>query len=623
MKKIILSLFVFCCFFDTLKAQPDTLNFYHPRGIVSAREVPALRQKVQKKPYSDYLNTIKHSARELAKHCQSPEASSYDLGYAALNYSCLYLCTGEKKYADSAYIFLQTVVHDSEIFNNLRAKGLSRGALLRNTAICYDFCFDQWSLDQQKLVAKKMFELLVSVNSSMGFSANYALESNWMGVRWGSVLLAAAVCDEFAPMPGQRPANLPYLWDSKARLFDHLKVSFRQNGWHVESLSYMGYDFFFSMPALRAFSRIVRKEKPGFGLKDVAPNALNSARTFATATVAIETLNGKGMKPDLSDDNAMTGNLIYPIALPLLPPQQAPYLKWMIQYTDPGKDYFDKWGISFLKIAYMPDTIEAQNPEKAGWLNFVDTEQGVTLFRNRFKDENDIVAAFTATAARPNGHQGYDNLTFRLIGLGSYWAIGAGRTGEIAGQTNLFPTGKLHKKTGEKRTGKLLDYGFRANGSGFAKAQGSCVRVGNHRRFFAVDFDESTGAQAFVVVADSSANGRRWRLNTPEFNRVSFQKNGFTLTAPHGATLRALVLSDSAPQIDTSRVRYGGSTVHNNPGIRYRGKRYDFNTAIDVLCQKNIVVAITLQPKGKKHPKIQYFREKNRIRCGKKTIQLK
>jgi hypothetical protein len=292
----------------------------------------------------------------------------------------------------------------------------------------------------------------------------------------------------------------------------------------------------------------------------------------------------------------------------LYPKSQLPALKWMKNYMRSSEIYIDRDGDDFYSIAYAHPDMEPLNPSVLGWQQYVDEEQGVVLFRNRFQNKNDIVAAFTTTSRRVQGHSGFDNLTFRILGLDNLWAIGAGRTGKVAGQTNLFPLKNADKKKNRGKAGTLEEYEFFSHGSGYAIGQGSCLGVNDHRRYFAAHYDEKSRAEALFVVVDSSRNGARWRLNTPAFNKIRFKEDGFVIEGPNGASLRARVFGQPQTlELDTGRVRYGGPSGKYNPGINYHGKKYQFNKWIDVYCNGNIGVAITLQKKGETHPGVKWI----------------
>lgn len=69
-------------------------------------------------------------------------------------------------------------------------------------------------------------------------------------------------------------------------------------------------------------------------------------------------------------------------------------------------------------------------------------------------------------------------------------------------------------------------------------------------------------------------------------------------------------------------MRYGGSTVRNNPGIRYRGKSYTHSKWLDVNCEGNIMVVMTLQKKGTMHPVVRFDKVKKEVVAGEKGLAI-
>lgn len=229
--------------------------------------------------------------------------------------------------------------------------------------------------------------------------------------------------------------------------------------------------------------------------------------------------------------------------------------------------------VSLLLIATIQCLFFACQQDKAAQSIISDIP---SIFRNRFKDENDIVALTYAAQVKGKGNKSFDSNTFRIIGLGTLWIIGAGRTNLAAGQSNLFPYFEETPAQSENRAVQLLKYKFNpANGAGYSLMKGSCMNVENHQRLFVADYDT---AQAAFVVKDKSDNGAIWRINTPEFNEVKIIESGFILTAPNGNTLKATILGAKKIRIGTQR--HGGDTERLNNGIVYHNKRYDYSTWI-------------------------------------------
>lgn len=610
MKKFLLFFFLFAitsCLFS--QSSSDSI-FKHPRGIININTRQMMRDRVQREPYKSLL--AEFEKKTVANVASDKRIITRPTAYAILqnmlDLAFLYTLTGQQTYADQAFDYANQCTSDSVFWLNPMSFGLSRARFLRNCAIVYDLCYNAWNTAQRRKISQRIIDCAFSINSTFGFDANYAQESNWMGVRYGAIFLATIVADDYAAIGSRRSPVNALNWDSRERLRDHIRVNINPNGWSAESLGYHFFAWSFITPAVAAFQNSLPGNKATL-LENYAPHALNSVLALTSSVLNIRGANNKGIKADLSDDNlGITPDLFLQV-IPIYPASQLPVIKWEVDYL---KDETLVNSI-FYYAAYYPEDIQAENPASRGLLNYIEPAQGAVVFRNRFQDENDIVATFTTTSKRVRAHQSGDNLTFRILGLDNIWVIGAGRTGQYAGQTNLFPFDTISKKGNyiSGSIGKLLDYKFLPDGSGFAKGTGSCMGVEDHIRHFQADYSKKTGAEAVFVVNDQSKNGKTWRLNTPDFNKVESTSDGFIITAPNGATLKATVINGSADKsIKTTPLRYGGDTRENNAGIGFKGRYYENTTAIDCKCNGNIMVVITLQPAGRQHPAVVYKNRK-------------
>jgi hypothetical protein len=367
----------------------------------------------------------------------------------------------------------------------------------------------------------------------------------------------------------------------------------------VESLGYHAYDWQFACPAIIALQH-TSSFNPAFNLENYAPQLIHALDQHMTSIVSLQNGTAYGIKADLADDNPTAGLSQFAFGMRLLPEKAKPYVKWMADYLN----HTEVFQHDLLLLALYIDDLDSKNPAGGGHLNYIDETQGVVFFRNQFRDQDDIVACFNTSSKRFPGHAGPDNLTFRMAGLGNLWVVGAGRTGQVAGQTNLFPDGNWEEQKEKGVESELLEFQFEQDGSGSAIGLGSCMGVRHHKRKFEADYSGQEGAKAVFIVTDSSENGRTWRMNTPELNEVQILENGFLLTAPNGSTLRAIVTGQSHAEVEVGKVRYGGSTVEHNSGIGFGGSYYGYNKTIDIACDGNITVVMTLQPKEVKHPRI-------------------
>ncbi|SHN13618.1 hypothetical protein SAMN04488057_107210 [Cyclobacterium lianum] len=579
---------------STAKLEGKTATGIHPRGLILPDELPLIREKMQSEAYQVQLEEWMQRESDLSSEIQS--LSSFDARKAAelaALQALLYVLTGQDSWAREALQQLEQVFEDKVIFDNPVARGLTKAAVLRSMAITYDFCYPAWEQQDRNLVNRQLYKTMYTTQASMGFEANYSLVSNWMGVRWGAVLFAALVWDN--PDPDSRSIADPLIWDASKRLIDHLNENIYAQGWNAESIGYHIYNWSFIGPALIAFQNRQGRDYPV--LDTFAPQAIHSLKAMASSMVNIPVRDGiKGVKPDLSDDNLNIGDGLLAMGLRLYPNAQLPAIKWMHDYLGEKSLY---------SVLYDRGNLKSENPENMDWLNHADTTQGLLVFRKSFEGPEDIVALFNVSQKRIAGHKGPDVNTFRIIGGGVPLAIGAGRTGLVAGQTNLFTKRPGESEKGDNSAGKLVDFAFEGQGSGHALGSGSSMGVEEHLRKFTVAYDEESGAEAVFLVEDYSVNGRIWRLNTPEFNQVTLLEDGFLIQTPTGFTLQTKVLHTAKPlSLAKTSIRYGGNTSRLNPGILWQGQAYSHSTAIDIPIAGNSKVLLVLQAPGRQQPRV-------------------
>jgi len=606
-----------CVCFISVHSQPQSQPI-HPRGLISTSELSEIRQRLTKEPYATFFRRLKDETQVLSAIAPD-DRDAYQQAYLAAHQATLFILTEQQIWADKAWETIQLILQDP-YFTDPISRGLTRALVLKQVAITYDFAWQGWDTYQRKIVSKALYDAIFSVNANMGYSANYNLVSNWMGVRYGSVVLAALVWDDLSEEEHKRSPVLPILWDSIHRLEDHISANLFEGGWNAESMGYHSYNWSFIGPALVAFANQHSDRKSP--LSDLAPEALNSMKGISISEVATEPNVGSGYKADLSDDNLSPSPAhLYALAFRLYPDSMLPAIKWGFDYRFAPEGITYNRNSLIYSLLYYPDTVNAQNPSKSDSLTFHDPEQGILIIRNRFKDSLDIVTTINATQHRIKGHNGPDANSIRLIGMGVPWIIGGGRTGLTAGQSQFFPSESATAANNNRHTGKLHHHEI-SSSVAYAHLSGNNVGTQSHRRHVWVTYDSTTHAAATIVVLDSSTNGQRWRINTPEFNHIAPQQWGYLLTAPNGATLQVSVINSPTPlNLSQGSQRYGGNTQQHNSGIYYKGTYYTHSKWIDSYCDRYIGVVITLQPPGKVHPNISY--EADLLKVGDFVLHLK
>ncbi len=159
-----------------------------------------------------------------------------------------YTITGDRPYALKAAQWVEAALSDTLVWQNPLVKGLTRAALLRSVATAYDLCYDAWPEDLRSRTSQALFETARSLHSLMGTEANFALESNWMGVRYAAVLYALCISDYTGRVSGRQSERQLMIWDAGERLRDHIKANMNPNGWSGESLGYHYYSWSFIAP---------------------------------------------------------------------------------------------------------------------------------------------------------------------------------------------------------------------------------------------------------------------------------------------------------------------------------------------------------------------------------------
>lgn len=562
----------------------------HPRLLVDKTTVAELRQRCQQQPYAAMVARIQTQLDAADTTGSAPVLYDDRL----LNNAALHLVTGQKKFAEAAEKLALACVNDTAFWNNPGSKGLTRAGGVLRVAMAYDACSDAWTEANRTLVSQKLLSAADNLMKSMGAGANTQLANNWQAVRYAGAGLAYLACDELGTAEKAKAA-----YDL---LKKHLVANLGDNGWNPEGIGYTQYPWQYSGPFSIAAARA--------GLGDLRKEVPKAPRTFWTiyaGTVAIPYPNGCGIRADLGDDHpSWGGSGVGGLAFYFATPEQLPGLRWMYDYLAGergGKSFDSGSGGGLYSVLYYPVDVPPKNPAQVPTqgLNYTDKSHGIAMYRNRYEDENDIVFLVNGHSRQPAGcHGGPDTDTYRLIGLGSAWIVGSGRTGDANGQSNLFPGTPSAKPPGG--LGKLVSADFLADGGGTAIATGSCMGTLNQKRVAGVDFSGTSGSPGVVVMAETSDNGAIWRLNTPEFNTLTTDGNTFTLTAPNGATLVATVVEPAQVKFNTGTFQRGGGAGH--AGFQYRDKKYINNTWIEFACDKNVLVIFTLQPKGKTAPRV-------------------
>ncbi len=610
----------------------------HPRLFLDAAQIPGLRERAATERGARLLESIRWMR-------DGGDAFGTQTGKAFGNDAALYLATGDRAYADLARDEFLFHVANREVWANPGFRSLTRGAITRGAAISYDLCHNAWAgqtvpasvtvrgetralpaelvgQDLNRVASRALLDSARALNQSggPGWPGNQRLGNNWFAVRYGSAILALLACDE--PEEETREA----LQTALRHLRNHLRTAYSTHrdaaGWNPEGYGYTFYPAQFTYPAALALARLRQ-----IRLADEIPALRASFGALHHGLLPLPTrFPGPlfGLRPDFTDDhNHWLGEGFANLAFAFAPADQIPGLRWLYRrsFGELGDARYDTasvgglWALLHLDLD-GPEKNPADIPSLG--LSLSDPHHGYYSFRKSFGDDpgQDVLSQFMAKhVLSQGGHAGPDGLGFRLWGLGTPWTVGSGRTHRAGGQCTVFtadPGDERHRSQAHRTVSSLL----RPAGGGYVVARSdplSDVGVRDHVRRFIVDYRPETGAEAAWIVADTSADGRIWRMNTPgkledgrAYNVITHDAATATFTITNqfnGHRLVGRVLHPERPVFRTGTFTRGNAT--SVPLDRATGASLTENAWIDFgSADGAFVVALTLHRKGQPAPAV-------------------
>jgi hypothetical protein len=596
----------------------------HPRLFFTAADIPALRQKITQEPWKSMYQRLVADA-EVVTATVIPEADALDGPTAYKSFSAfraskcgfLYVLTGDDAWAAKALTYTKNIFNGA--WNQTSAKGLGLYMHNKHVAQTYDFCYNapSWAADRAAISAQlKLNTQCIYTNG--GAQQNTDMVSNWMALRYSSAGLGYLAMDETFTA-----GNLSTCYAKLKTYCDSNMGTAASPGWNFEGLGYTYYPW--GMGA-GAFGIAYQRQFPTSDIRTANPNVPTTFWTTVAANAlftslpnAVPAVSLIGSHPEFADEqNHTMGEGTYGLAFHYLPAELKPGYLWMynrMRGAQGDNSWDNERAGGIYSILWHPGTtITEQNPmDIPAWRNlFKDlTGNGHNIFRNRYQDENDIVAALNLRLrlGGGNGHWGADTQVFRISGMGLPFAVGGGGGGGAnndRNQNTLYPvdpaTGTLTTVSAAHSAPVTTAHTplFNSDGSGalVAKSTTSALSVTNHTRRWLADFSAASGAAGVFVCADTSDNGTWWQYSTVDtVCSISTSGNSFTVSGPTGSLKATIVHPASATFAQgtltrTNKYFYHGSQLTANRYINVRSADGDF------------LVVMTIQPTGAAHPTV-------------------
>lgn len=489
----------------------------HPRLLFRESDLDALRKKAQTPEGKAILQELRerlngHDGKTMPGkmgHGGGPglddpsnftAKSVFTISHVA-GYGFLYQITQDKHYADLGRKAMDAALAgwrgmDKRYSFRNPDGALRAGPSLGWYAVGYDLCYDGWDPDYRVKIAKEIANYNEGRNKSLPElvrGSRHRPQSNHWGMQVGGGAMALlAVLNDEGGISGKEADKL--LTTSEKSMIRNLTEGFGDGGYFAEGdgTGSMSSHIIF-LQALQAWKNVAGKD-----FITPRPNAQWTHLRWLLGTVVKD---GKphfhsrdGYPHNVWARDGISGGAYFGIGFgAATPAQKAAYL-WF--YNEFFKAHDLKKGTpydtpgpyphqSVLAFVNWPVDLEPVNPAECMPRASVDHRYSYMMFRNRWKDENDIV--MTCLADRPRGH------TDRKV-IGPLW---------ITANMKRYAWGSM--------SGKVKH---------FEVMQDACASATtSDGTMLAVDFSGNSGAEAMLVMTGPGApKGRQVKAGSVTYS---------------------------------------------------------------------------------------------------------
>lgn len=553
--------------------------------------IDKIKLKIIKEPYKTLYNDLKNKALKCFNGDFFMGSDDLDPREISIIFSFLYAIEENESFCKKSLSLINYLT--KEINGD---KGLDH--YWKNYYLCIFYQLlkkSEYFKPYREDISKQIFDLSNWIFFDGGSGQNQAPSSNWKALRYSLSGLGYLTTDEKDEFTNHK------IYGCYQRVLNYFRTNMGDGFTGIEGDGYTRYAF----SGIGPFGILLKNY--GLDLNDYIKNGIQEQIMWCHSwgipvDFKYDEKTYRGLSPDFVTDS----------------PNQSlgSFLGLSFYYLDQSERFgLNRVAISRMKNNHLIDKIShgliyfiehfdfeepIVNPlEIPSWRKvFVEeTGNGFITFRNKFEDENDIVASIYGNFRKHSGHQGPDQSAFRIIGLNNIWAIGGGWYKDsddngvkhfLRNANTIYPEGhggpnaeKLHKPF--KNTGKLIEAKTINSQEIEGHAIISCFAQNDfdtegHIRRFAAKFN--IGCEAAFIVADTTLNGRYWQLCTAYHNEIECGENWFIIKDPlTGSSMKGHVLH---PTKDIS--------IYN--GERQRGSEYWFREGI-VTKNKYVIVERT------------------------------
>jgi len=541
----------------------------HPRLAVTAPDIPAIRAMAQ--------TAAGRAMRRALDRALSAAPDGITIGSHAAGHALRHLLTADRSEAERAAARVAEAIagvpyaDSPPLWDAHDFKMIYRTKAAVDVALAYDLCADVWPTGTRRAIARALETRAREFLRGGGRGFNDKPASNWMGnTRAAAGFLALAIEGD----PGAGSDLGLVAEEAQAGFQDYLRAAFGNRGWCREGFNYLRYPMATTgFPFLQALSLQQNRDiVTGTPAEWIAPLYITHlvkgpepthrpyVPFFGLSYPSSDT-HLSGFDQHYERTRWRSGDLV--MALGSAAPRFRPALLWTLHslFGLEGDASFDIHKpadaiYAFANLARFAN-VGPENPAATLPRALADTALGYFVFRNRWNDAGDCVAALTANASPvPGCYSFQDAGSFRIYGLGVRWAEQAGGSNDLPANpsprisraaenvvqcpgTNGWPGGRvLHQDLRADGSASVtLDLSDAySTGSGLRDAGPGPIRA---VRAFAVDYSGDSGCPALIVIADrfDGPGEKRWVMHTAGHPHPD--PDGFRIEGPAGASLKA------------------------------------------------------------------------------------
>ncbi len=485
----------------------------------------------------------------------------------AAGYGFLYLLKNERRFLDSATLYVEHCISDKYLFfstdERLKEEGgfplwdsefkaIYRAPNILGMAMAYDFCNAAWEAPFRNHVAKEIQDKAIKLLKGGGEGWNGNLWSNWQGIvngAAGTALLAIG-----ADLNTNSEENA-WLDSASNRLSAHLSY-LGEKGWSPEGFDYLRYEMCNGvLPFCQAHNRLSAKKLP-HSAKLAWLSGLYATQTMLSAEGLLVPIYGNG--GDFWNRNRWRSG-DWAMSLAFSQPEVRPFAtkKFIEAFGFEGDGSFDVFkphDAVFVWLNVLGKTL-GQPPSKLSDNQWIDSLAGYFVFKRQLAINEDLVFMFnTNSLARPKSHSYRDAGSFRINAFGHRWVKRGDRLVRKVEDASLENVVLVERAThwngaGAHRLqqtdpdGLTLDIDMRpVYVAGKAVGISEDLGISRVKRNFQLKSPENG---SFVLeIEDTLAYNAPslWQMHTDPFHKTAFGKNGLKVVAHDGASMEIEVL---------------------------------------------------------------------------------